>query len=309
MVRNSNPLYRRAHGTDDGSLQDLALSEALGGNQTQPVGSPQPEEDPSERDSAVGEWWKTIQPGEDPKAAYQRAYQHFLGREADPEALGGFDPSRGLMNYVNDIYDSEEGKNFRANGGGGVTGGPTLQANPAGFGAYSGFNTGRAQDPSKSAKDAFLAATSGQVGDTRWHTKAGAQEWFTQFAKPALEAQGYQVLEVVGDKARVVTREAREAGNTQGVWIDFVQNADGANPALAWQDESVMGAGGGGGGGALPGAPGGSVDPNTGSVQSGALNLAMSTPQGSFSNLDRMMQVMATNRVLDPAFNLQLGRR
>jgi hypothetical protein len=113
--------------------------------------------------------------------------------------------------------------------------------------AYTGFDFGQAEsnrDVSRSAKYAFADATrdamSNGASGTMWHTKAGAQKYAEKYIKPRLEASGFRVLEIVGDKMRVVTREAREAGNEYGEWIDFVVGADGDTPMLAWQSESAQ---------------------------------------------------------------------
>jgi len=110
---------------------------------------------------------------------------------------------------------------------------------------YTGFDfnqDAKNRDTGKSAKYAFAEATrqaaESGVGDI-WKTKAGAQMFAEQYVKPKLEAAGFKVLEIVGDKMRVVTREDMEAGNTAGSWIDFVVNADGDSPALAWQAEAT----------------------------------------------------------------------
>lgn len=118
---------------------------------------------------------------------------------------------------------------------------------------FTGYDFGQDaanRDPSKSAKYAFsdFAGDAAAV-DGRWKQKATADDWFNEHVRPGLEAAGYTVHDVQGDKAFISTRE-----NPEGTWIDFVQGADGENPLLAWQDESYGGdpmAGGarGGGGG------------------------------------------------------------
>jgi hypothetical protein len=129
-------------------------------------------------------------------------------------------------------------------------------------GSFAGFDFNRGQDRSSSAKDSFAYYGGAGANDQRWRTKDGADDWFNEFIRPGLEAEGYQVGDVQGDKAFVHTRE-----NPEGTWIDFVQGADGDNPMLAWQDESYMGDGGPGdqamaaqgqAAGNLAGMPGGS---------------------------------------------------
>jgi hypothetical protein len=110
--------------------------------------------------------------------------------------------------------------------------------------AYTGFDFNQAasnRDTGRSAKYAFAQATqeaaAAGAGDI-WKTKAGAETVAEQYIKPFMEKAGFKILEIVGDKMRVLTREAAAAGNNEGVWIDWVVNAGGANPALAWQEEA-----------------------------------------------------------------------
>jgi len=126
---------------------------------------------------------------------------------------------------------------------------PTAGTGYSGY-AYGGFDFNQDaanRDTAKSAKYAFADATreAGEAGaGTMWHTKEGAARFAEQYLKPKLEAAGYQVLEIRGEKMRIVTREDREAGNTEGSWVDWVIGADGPNPQLAWQVESGTGASG-----------------------------------------------------------------
>lgn len=114
---------------------------------------------------------------------------------------------------------------------------------------YTGFDftqDAANRDIGKSAKYAFANATNkmGSAGVTadQWGTKAGAQEMAIKYIVPEMEANGFKVLEVVGDKMRIVTFEDYQKGNTKGTWVDFVVNADGAamglTPQLAWQPET-----------------------------------------------------------------------
>jgi hypothetical protein len=104
---------------------------------------------------------------------------------------------------------------------------------------YAGFNFGQDagnRDTGKSAKYAFaegsrLAAEQGAVMP---RTKQEAEQWFNQYISPYLTSQGYTVGQVIGDKA--------EIGGWQGNgFVDFLQDADGANPMLAWQPDSIGG--------------------------------------------------------------------
>lgn len=115
---------------------------------------------------------------------------------------------------------------------------------------YTGFDFN--QDPTnrdvgKSAKYAFADATNkmGQAGVTaeQWGTKAGAQEVAIKYIVPEMEARGFKVLEVRGEKIRIVTVEDYNKGNTKGTWVDWVVNADGASmgltPEIGWQPETA----------------------------------------------------------------------
>jgi len=114
---------------------------------------------------------------------------------------------------------------------------------------YTGFDF--AQDPKnrdigKSAKYALANATDkmGQAGVTadQWGTKAGAAAMAEKYIVPEMEALGYKVLEIVGDKVRIVTFEDYQKGNTKGTWVDWVVNADGAplglTPQIGFQPET-----------------------------------------------------------------------
>jgi hypothetical protein len=294
----------------------LAVDEALGGQSDFRGNNPGRNQattprDTSARDQAVGSWFSTLQQGQNPTDAYKRAYQHFLGRDVDPDSLAGFDPNRGLLAYVNDLYDSDEGAAFRARGGQGTsaTGGlsPGRGNIPLGAGSgvanqqnFTGFNFGREHDRNKSAKDSFAHWGGQHAGAADWRTKAGAEAWFRQYVMPGMQADGFEILDVQGDKAFVRTVE-----NPEGTWIDFVQGADGDNPLLAWQDQSYGGDVGGGGGGSAY------QDNATQGVGQPALNMALTggSPSQSFSMLDYLMQAMATNRLFDPNSNLMLSGR
>lgn len=93
---------------------------------------------------------------------------------------------------------------------------------------FAGFDFGRAQDPSRSAKDAFAHVASAVGMMPR--TKAEAEQWFNTLIKPEMERLGHQIDWVRGDKFQFT--------NWQGTFVvDFVVGADGPDPALAWQVE------------------------------------------------------------------------
>lgn len=90
---------------------------------------------------------------------------------------------------------------------------------------FEGFDLGRAQDTSKSAKDAFasLAAKSGRLPTT----KTEAESWFNANVKSGMEALGHKINWVQGDKFSFT--------NWQGTYeVDFIRGADGPNPAFTW---------------------------------------------------------------------------
>lgn len=95
---------------------------------------------------------------------------------------------------------------------------------------FTGFDLQRAQDPTTSAKDAFLEAVSNgpPITDT---SKEGAEAYLRQYVAPAMEKYGWKVLDVKGDKAFITSRE-----KPQGGWVDFMKNAGGDHPEWAWQD-------------------------------------------------------------------------
>lgn len=97
-------------------------------------------------------------------------------------------------------------------------------------GLFPGFDYGKMQDPahaSTSAKYAFaqLAQASGRMPQS----KAEAEQWFTQYIKPGLDARGFKVDWVRGDKAFIRTRE-----NPQGEVVDFIQGAGAGGQAFQW---------------------------------------------------------------------------
>lgn len=74
-----------------------------------------------------------------------------------------------------------------------------------------------------------------------WKTKAGAQFFAENYIKPFFEENGFEVLQIVGDKMFVRDYEDRAAGRP-GRWVDWVVNADGESmgltPEIAWQAEA-----------------------------------------------------------------------
>ncbi len=90
---------------------------------------------------------------------------------------------------------------------------------------FEGFDFARAQDPQKSAKDAF-AKIAREIGSMPL-TKAEAETWFSTHVKAPFEAFGHKVNWVEGDKFSFT--------NWQGTFtVDFLRGADGPDPALWW---------------------------------------------------------------------------
>jgi len=110
--------------------------------------------------------------------------------------------------------------------------------------SFEGFDLARAQDPQRSAKDAFASLAS-SVGTTP-QTKTEAAEWFNQYIRADMESLGHTIDWVTGDKFQFT--------NWQGTYvIDFVRGADGPSPALSWIVDSTTGVPGMTGG--TPGTP------------------------------------------------------
>lgn len=89
----------------------------------------------------------------------------------------------------------------------------------------------------KSAKYTLADATrkaADSGADDSWKTKAGAQAFAEKYIKPELEAAGFEVLDIVGDKMFVRDHADRAAGRP-GSWVDWVENADGENARIAFQ--------------------------------------------------------------------------
>ena len=90
---------------------------------------------------------------------------------------------------------------------------------------FEGFDFSRAQNPERSAKDAFakLAREAGSMPKT----KDQAEAWFNSHIKSSFEALGHRVNWVKGDKCSFT--------NWQGTFtVDFIRGADGPDPAFWW---------------------------------------------------------------------------
>jgi hypothetical protein len=191
-------------------------------------------------------------------SAYDRAFGRAPSEQDIAAHLGD---RRGYAGFVDTIVTSPENQQNRRVTPGDLAGlnrppAPTPTATPSDLappafarpdagavgGNYTGFDWNNDYDLDKSAKGTFLYASGSGVNDDRWKRKETAVAWFDQYMRPAFEAKGYKVGQVIGDKAFVHTRE-----NPEGTWIDWVENIDSADPnkppKLAWQDESYSGTG------------------------------------------------------------------
>ena len=82
---------------------------------------------------------------------------------------------------------------------------------------YSAFNTGRQQDPKKSAKDAF-AMLSNQAPPPPMHDKRALNAWFKQHVQPGMDALGHKVLSSDDDGFTYTNHEGTFR-------VDYAQNA------------------------------------------------------------------------------------
>jgi hypothetical protein len=184
--------------------------------------------------------------GTTPAAAPGGQFTGGSGALVDPYALPEKDTLEGLLagaqRYTD--YDANTGRTGYAGAGGGD-----------GY-SYSGFDFAQDagnRDIGKSAKYAFseFSKQAAMAGAPMPRTKADAEAWFNQYIAPKMQAAGYAVNWVKGDKAQIQTREGLDT-------IDFVGGADGDNPTLTWQSEvlapgsGMQGGGMGMGGGSLP---------------------------------------------------------
>jgi hypothetical protein len=197
---------------------------------------------------------------EDARQIISRAHKDAFGRDITPEYLDqilqgqGWRPGHkwfgeGPLAYVLDQFASQAPADraetaaanaAAANQGAGATPAGAAAGGTGGGLQFSGFDFSRAQDPSKSAKDAFAAAAQ-QAPPMTDTSKAGAEAWFREHIAPQMEAAGYRIYDLQGDKAWVGSREDPEGR----VPVDWLINAGGSNPQIGWQPESGGGITGG----------------------------------------------------------------
>ncbi len=111
--------------------------------------------------------------------------------------------------------------------------------------SYTGYDFNQDADNrliGKSAKytmaEAQRIAKAAGASDS-WKSKEGAAEFANQWLKKYLEDNGFEVLEIVGDKMKIRDHADRAAGR-EGSWVDWVVNAGGPNAQLGWQVEQTQ---------------------------------------------------------------------
>jgi hypothetical protein len=96
---------------------------------------------------------------------------------------------------------------------------------------FEGFDFNRAQDPRRSAKDAFLDLSK-KAPVAPIHDKNALGQWFTQHVAPGMNELGHRVSNVQGDKFRL--------DNWQGSFnLDYGRGAGAQGGALAWQADDA----------------------------------------------------------------------
>lgn len=211
----------------------------------------------------------------DGKLAVDALYQKYYGRNSTPEEFqahvgnpGGIKAVEAALKTAPDALPQNAPPVTNTPPGTPPPGAQTGAGSGGGGYSYLGFDFG--QDPAnrdigKSAKYAFsyFAGQAASKGIPQPRNKQEAQAWFEQHIAPGMNAQGFTVHKVVGDKAFISTREV-----PGGQWVDFQGNSGGqGDQPLTWQAENtgqgadadaealyaVTNAGGGGGGGGTSG--------------------------------------------------------
>lgn len=118
----------------------------------------------------------------------------------------------------------------------------TLQNSAPSTVPFEGFNFERAQNPRKSAKDAFAQAVK-NAPPPPGEDKQALEAWFNQYIRPQMEALGHRINWAKGDKMNFTSSEGTFT-------VDFLRGAGAPGWGVAWQVEQPGGASGGGGGSA-----------------------------------------------------------
>lgn len=159
--------------------------------------------------------------------AVTQFYQKYLGRAPGANDVNawlsgayGWGDQNNLAGIERGIQTSEEASRRRA-----AT--PTTSYDPkpytnfeTGGNDYSAFNTGRQQDPGKSAKDAF-AMISNQAPPPPFGSKAQMAQWFNTYVRPGMDSLGHKVSDVSEDGFWYSNHEG-------SFFVDFGQNSGGA---------------------------------------------------------------------------------
>jgi hypothetical protein len=232
--------------------------------------------------------------------AINALYQKYYGRDATPEEArahtgnpGGIKAVEAALKAAPDAKPQTTPPTTNTPPGSPAETAAVAAATGAGSGgggySYAGFDF--AQDPAnrditKSAKYAFshFAGQAAASGAPQPRSKAEAQAWFEKYIAPGMNANGFKVHKVVGDKAFISTRE-----RPNGQWIDFQGNSGGqGDQPLTWQAENggqggdanpedifaVQDFGGGGSGSSLGNSdPGGVLDSGNSALNSFARSL------------------------------------
>lgn len=153
-------------------------------------------------------------------------YRKYLGREATEDEVNrwlsgqfGWGDSGNLSGIERGISWSDEARRRAVTAG-------TPPTNTPWQHDYSAFNTQRAQDPSRSAKDAF-ALYSNLAPPPPFHDRAALRAWFNQYIAPGMNSLGHRIINVTDDGFEYENHEGR-------FFVDFAQNA-GAAPGSMQQ--------------------------------------------------------------------------
>lgn len=185
---------------------------------------------------------------EDARQIISQAHRDALGRDITPQELDqtirgqGWEPGDRWMGqdqlaYVLDQFAQHAAAEQAAQGPEqAVTPTAAAASGPTRY-AMEGFDLQRAQDPSFSAKDAFAAASQAAPEAPPGEDKAALGDWFSRHVQPSMEAQGFKVNWVDGDKVNITGPQGTGT-------IDWFRGAGAPGGALAWQAEGVGGVGG-----------------------------------------------------------------
>lgn len=166
--------------------------------------------------------------GGSPVADY---YTKYLGRPGSADEISkwlsgvfGWGDANNLAGIERGISTSEEAARHRASTPTESYSGTPYTGFQTGGNDYSAFNTGRQQDPGKSAKDAF-AMISNQAPPPPFNSKAGMANWFNTYVRPGMDALGHKVISVNEDGFTYSNHEGT-------FFVDFGQNSGAATGSM-----------------------------------------------------------------------------